>query len=63
MACIIGAAPTALIVYAMAASRQERMAHIPALLLGALIAAGGPLFFWVSRALWARTEVTLPAGD
>lgn len=63
MTCIIGAAPTGLILYAMAASRQERMAHMPALLLGALIAAGGPLFFWISRALWARAEVTLPAGD
>ncbi|HEV2278759.1 MAG TPA: APC family permease [Acidobacteriaceae bacterium] len=63
VACIIGAAPTALILYAMAASRQERMAHMPALLLGALIAAGGPLFFWVSRALWTRAEVTLPAAD
>jgi len=63
MACVIGAAPTALILYAMGASRQERMAHMPALLLGALIAAGGPLLFWISRALWARTEVTVPAAD
>ncbi|HLJ78520.1 MAG TPA: APC family permease [Acidobacteriaceae bacterium] len=63
MACVIGAAPTAVILYAMAASRQERMAHMPALLLGALIAAGGPFFFWISRALCARTEVTLPAAD
>lgn len=64
VACIIGAAPTALILYAMAASRQERMARIPALLLGAMIAAGGPLFFWISRTLRARrTELTVPAAE
>ena len=34
-ACIIGAVPTALIIYADVASRHEHMAHMPALLLGA----------------------------
>ena len=54
-ACFIGAAPTVLILYAMFASRHERMAHMPALLLGALIAAAGPLLFWISRTVWMRT--------
>jgi len=49
VACIVGALPTALIAYAAFASRRERMAHMPALLLGALIAAAGPLFFLLSK--------------
>lgn len=52
--CLIGALPTLLIVYAAFASRHERMAHVPALLMGAAIAAGGPLLFWLSKRLWAR---------
>ena len=48
-ACVIGAIPTALIVYADVVSRHEHMAHMPALLLGALIAACGPLFYLLSR--------------
>ena len=48
-ACVIGAVPTALIVYADVASRHEHMAHMPALLLGALIAACGPIFYLLSR--------------
>jgi len=48
-ACVIAAAPTLLIIYAAFASRHERMAHMPALALGALIAACGPLFFLFSR--------------
>jgi amino acid transporter len=48
-ACFIGAVPTALIVYADVASRHEHMAHMPALLLGALIAACGPIFYLLSR--------------
>ena len=53
-ACLAGAVPTGLIVYAAYASRHERMAHMPALALGASIAAGGPLFYWLSRWLWSR---------
>ena len=63
MACMLGAAPAGLIVYSMVAARDERMAHIPALLLGAIIAAGGPLFYWLSRKLWAKAEVAISAAD
>lgn len=63
MACAIGAAPTGLILYAMMATRHERMAHLPALLLGACIAAGGPLFYCLSRKFWTRTEVAVSAAD
>ena len=48
-ACVIAAAPTLLIIYAAFASRHERMAHMPSLALGALIAACGPLFFLLSK--------------
>jgi hypothetical protein len=59
----MGAAPAGLIVYAAFASRHERMAHIPALLLGVCIAAGGPLFYVISRKLWTRNEVAVSAAD
>ena len=62
-ACVIGAAPTGLIVYAMFASRHERMADIPALLLGALVAAVGPLFFRLSKLAWTREEPASAPAD
>jgi amino acid transporter len=63
-ACIIGAVPTGLIVYADIASRHEHMAHMPALFLGALIAACGPLFYWLSRtSSRRRTEALSAATD
>jgi amino acid transporter len=61
--CGMAAAPTLLIVYACAVSRHERMAHMPALLLGALIAGAGPVFFLVSRAFRKRTSAVLVGGD
>jgi amino acid transporter len=60
-ACLLSAVPTALIVYACVASRHERMAGMPALFLGALIAAGGPLFFRISTAASrSRRSVPIP---
>jgi amino acid transporter len=59
-ACFIGAVPTALIVYADVASRHEHMAHMPALLLGALIAACGPVFYLLSIKTTRRPD-PLPA--
>lgn len=44
-ACLIGVGPTTLILYAMYAARQERMAHLPALAFGGLVTAAGPLFY------------------
>jgi len=61
VACAISAAPTVLVVYAAFASRHERMAHMPALLLGALIAACGPGFFVLSKRANRRGE-ELPAA-
>ncbi|HEX4039752.1 MAG TPA: APC family permease [Acidobacteriaceae bacterium] len=57
-ACLIGAAPTLLLFYAAWTSRSERMAGLPALFLGSLIAAGGPLFYWISTAA-ARSRRTV----
>ena len=60
--CVIGAVPTALIIYADVASRHEHMAHMPALALGALIAACGPLFYLLSRMNSRRPDaITVPA--
>jgi amino acid transporter len=62
-ACLISAAPTLLLVYAAVASRDERMAGMPALLFGALIAAAGPLFYWLSKSLWSRPQPTPVSAD
>jgi amino acid transporter len=51
-ACLIGAAPTALILYAMYAARSEQMAHMPALLFGGLVFAVGPVLYLFSKMGW-----------
>ena len=53
-AITLGVFPTALIVYAAFVSRDERMAHIPALAFGLIIAAAGPVFYAISRAVRGR---------
>ncbi len=62
-ACLIGAAPSALIVWAAWAARGERMAGMPALLFGAIVAAAGPLFFWLSKVLWSRPSPVTVGAD
>ncbi|HTX41519.1 MAG TPA: APC family permease [Acidobacteriaceae bacterium] len=62
-ACVIGAIPTGLILYADFASRREHIAHMPALVLGGLIAACGPLLYSLSRIRRRRRpEQELPAA-
>jgi amino acid transporter len=61
--CLIGAVPTGLILYAVWVSRDEKMAHIPALALGAIIACAGPLFYWISKTVWTRPEPLPTPGD
>ncbi len=63
LVCAMGAAPTLLIVYACFVSRHERMAHMPALLLGALIAGAGPVLFLLSRTFRRRSSPVLVGGD
>jgi amino acid transporter len=54
-AIALGVIPTGLIVYAAYVSRQERMAHMPALLFGLLIAALGPVLYGISRTVRMRS--------
>jgi len=53
MAIAIGVMPTALIIYAAFSASKERMAHMPALLFGLLIALAGPIFYKISRSVWS----------
>ncbi|HTV06744.1 MAG TPA: APC family permease [Acidobacteriaceae bacterium] len=53
-AIALGVGPTVLTVYAAYVSRQERMAHMPALLLGFIIAAMGPVLYGISRTVRQR---------
>jgi amino acid transporter len=59
-ACLIGVVPTILIVYAAWTSRNERMGHISALLFGLLVAAAGPVFYWISKTVWAKRSDAKP---
>jgi amino acid transporter len=61
--CLMSAVPTLLIVYACVVSRHERMAHMPALLFGALVAGAGPVLFLLSRAFRRRRSPVLVGGD
>jgi hypothetical protein len=45
-------------VYAAYASRSEQVAHMPALLFGLLVAAGGPVCYLLSRWRWGRALPT-----
>jgi amino acid transporter len=68
MAIAIGVMPAALIVYAAFASRDERMAHMPALAFGLIVAAAGPVFYKVSRSVWSGRPLqkelqTASSGD
>lgn len=54
LACTLGIPPALLIAYVMYAARDERMAHMPALLFGLLIGLAGPLFYWISRKCWGQ---------
>ena len=59
-AIALGVFPTVLIVYAAVVSRSERMAHIPALVFGLIVAAGGPLFYAMSRIVGGRSVNAQP---
>jgi amino acid transporter len=56
-AIALGVIPTALIVYAAFVSRNERMAHMPALAFGLIVASVGPILYAILRALRARRVV------
>jgi amino acid transporter len=52
MAIAIGAGPTAMILFAIYAARDERLAGMPALLFALLVAGVGPCTYWLSGKLW-----------
>jgi|SRR5450631_1027646 len=54
VACLLGVAPAGLILYALYSAREERMAHMPALVFALLLAAGGPLCYWIARSRQRR---------
>jgi amino acid transporter len=54
VACLVSAGPVLLIGYAIYTARTERLAHMPAILFGFIIAACGPLFYWFSKKLWSH---------
>jgi amino acid transporter len=56
-ACLVSAGPVLLIFYAIYAARDERMAHMPAIGFGLLIAALGPVFYWLSKKIWGRKTI------
>ena len=63
LVCLISVAPTLLLIYAAVASRHERMAGMPALLLGGLIAGVGPIGYWLSKAAWGRRGPVAATAD
>ncbi len=63
LACTLGIPPALLILYVMYAARDERMARMPALLFGLLIALGGPLFYFISRKRWTQKTNTAPLSS
>jgi amino acid transporter len=62
-ACLIGVAPSLLIAFAAWVARDERMAHMPALLFGAIVAAAGPVLYAISRLARVRSTAPLSAAD
>jgi amino acid transporter len=59
-AIALGVAPTALIVFAAFVSRNERMAHMPALAFGFIVAALGPIFYGISQTRRAHGATKQP---
>jgi amino acid transporter len=56
-AIALGVIPTALIIFAAFVSRNQRMAHMPALAFGLLVAAAGPLLYGLSQMRRTRRAI------
>jgi amino acid transporter len=54
-AIALGAAPTGLIVYAAFVARDQRMAHMPALAFGLIVAVAGPVLYGIAHLRRARS--------
>jgi len=48
VASLLGVAPAALIAYALYAARDEKVGSVSALLLAAVVALLGPVFYWLT---------------
>ena len=63
-AIAMGVGPTAMILFAMYAARDQRMAGMPALLFGLLVASAGPCFYWMSGKFWGgQPRQEIPVMD
>ncbi len=56
VAALLSTLPVALVVYAVVASRHERLAGLPAPLFGALTAVGGAVSYYASWRWWSRAR-------
>jgi amino acid transporter len=63
-ACLLGVGPALLIGYALYVSRDEKViGSLSALLFAAMVAAAGPLLYWLTTMVAARRPVADPALD
>jgi len=62
-ACALGVGPTALIGYALYASRDEQVGHFSALLFAFLVALAGPVLYWITTWSQNRRRLATTAAD
>lgn len=62
MACALGVGPTALIGYALYASRDEQLGRFSALLFASVVALVGPVLYWLT-ARWNQRQLAIATGD
>jgi amino acid transporter len=63
LACALGVGPTALIGYALYASRDEHVGSFPALLFAFLVALVGPVLYWLTTWSQNRRRLAPTAAD
>jgi amino acid transporter len=63
IACALGVGPTALIGYALYASRDEQVGHFSALLFAFLVALAGPVLYWITTRSQNRRRLAPTAAD
>ncbi len=62
-ACALGIGPTALIFYALYASRDERLGGFPTLAFTGAVAVIGPIFYWITTWTNNRRRLAATAAD
>ena len=62
-ACALGVGPTALIGYALYASRDQQLGHFSALLFAFIVALAGPLLYWITTWSQNRRRLAASAAD